>query len=1814
MSRSKKIALRTDYVVENSTTIQTTQQEAPGNDLAVRLIDRGEFIALFESKRESLTSGTELDASEFWDTLMGNEHGDTDANQNPNVHYLTEESACLLIENNQLFISGIDFYNLPKGFMLIKNPFQNGLRNVLHYSAYLAKIDKKNRALAIDLSDKIYDEAPNVDHGFPPPQDEWYAFLREKMTSDNKIFCTEDELKKAFITFIGTINNLNLEFYSPNFHEDYSDSEYNPIVLLGRWNALLTQPHLKPADVQAQWQALPSLYLINGYSAIRAISDYQNTLTPCGFVLPEMFSIFSTEYSFINTVHTAKAIRNLATFWRYIAYQPKRNSIDFYRRAIDAIYSMDIHNERKIQLICILAGSTTGRTHDAKTSEEEEIELTVWTSLCTLIDTVTDATPTLQFYTFVMGGPHAIKNDYVVHLHRLNEYPNIPMLRSVARTISMHLENLSVTGIVANGAMLRHPLQDLLTLSDKINILTERYGTTFYEGAKFWFVDREWQTVSLTQYIEMQYTLLEANAIASALLAPYLSTFRLDPEWTLLLIGNDSFATLTPSEMRNLQYILHFFRDATQQKTLDDLRTIFTYVKTVPQVEGELIPILDWVTVNFRDSFSEGYLEKRRQHLVDAQYGLNDAQKQFILNLHFPDVQTQALFSIESALLIKNNNITNNELEELNDCLVQFSRVFTETDVSDFLCRIESLRDNLSGSTRPLIDLLNLLISRKSLEGFNQIYFCNKIEKCTDTSLIHKFIVYIDALKPKGNKLGDISALDVQNLLATITLNCDVDRFFSQDFFDAIDGILKVIEIIGTTQPHIARYVLELYNHIGNKNTNSYLQTASDISRCIEELALLLKSGMDDIAQNDMLSFYALMANFHKHPNDLMQIWEKIKLLADPHLQKFIINLINSYKENHLSLNGLDALIDSLSQDQSKHSIIATFCTHPPYPSLKLVYIWLTNNTFEENYKTFSMRPFGKRNLEFAFKPYEFSKQKSKFIGVNEEIFTEDLAESIHAQLKINRQRSTEDLRSAFAALSMVNVPITDEQKVTLLCICIEMLSRTTWQLSHTGSNVISQEVNTTQVMALYTMLMVPNNKIINEIDTGEGKSRIMMIMAALKVAQGKTVDFLTGDMQLAERDFLAYGAFFKSLDIRTSLISLDTPKQLYQKGGVNFTDNGQLLLLRNKSDIDGEPYAYLDEEPGNRCLLLDECDKFMHDKSQDSFNYANYDERLKKFTWVYPLLVAFVKSTLEHNPDLKFDATTLTDAFIDYVATNQLDMERVADIEKAKNEDENQVITWLNSAYTALHMKVDDDCKVTESTDDKLYCVRDVDGLIHYTRKVLVLDTGRIVDKSTFADGIHQSLCALENKKTGREDFVILPENVTQRAMYPVSFMAKYHQGNIIGATGTSRRDAPASDTDINYEEYAYIKVPRQKTLRRQDKNVWLANGVEQQFEFIKKCMMDKLSQIPQGAILLICKNDQQSEQLYQRIQNDTTLRTLLQSSTRVQALTEKHDEVKAVREAGLPGYLTVSTAGMFSRGVDIQASDLLVLSAYVPTIEDEIQIKGRTGRFGKEGEYRMIPDMLDPDCPINGFTYNVHNEIDTIQKQMAVSAVDLEEISKLYAEFLEHIHQAFLAKPMLLQSKDYLMEWQKYLGAMQKDWNYQKDPLLDAIELGDQNEFIELFNNFTNKWEYKAAAFIKEFEVNEGAMNDRAHVVYKALEKQQGFFNHKPLPIKVQRNYDIADDGQARIYSTLFAQELAFLKGERDLFANYKAYKQGRGVLFPDLKATLNGERPLFSNLRATIERILEIIARWLKSPEPEQEVTDEDEFYAASSATNS
>jgi hypothetical protein len=937
---------------------------------------------------------------------------------------------------------------------------------------------------------------------------------------------------------------------------------------------------------------------------------------------------------------------------------------------------------------------------------------------------------------------------------------------------------------------------------------------------------------------------------------------------------------------------------------------------------------------------------------------------------------------------------------------------------------------------------------------------------------------------------------------------------------------------------------------------------------------------------------------------------EQLQQTIDPIQKRFLLRMISRLLGNQKSIDGLKELLLSLQKNSSLLKLLQEVLDKPPYPDIVTINQWIKDGKFVEHYEAYSMKPYGERELKYAFQESYFHIQKTKYEGVAAGLFSDELARSLSQRLRKNREKTIATLRMELSRLrSISSQPFSLQDKEELLCLCIEMLARTTGQKHpENRKRIISQELNTTQVMTLYAMLATDNNKLISQIDTGEGKSRIAMVLSACEAIRGKTVDVLTSDLDLAERDYLAYTPFFNGLGIPTSLVTINTPPHLYEKRGVNFSDDRQLLLLRNQSDVQGKPFDFLQEEKQKRCLILDEEDVFRHDKSRDLYNYAKVSTRLKGFTWIYPRLVQFMQEQLdkaEEDGVKELSLNELSAQFIKYVPRWENE-EHIKELFVLNTERPIQIATWLNSAYQAIRMKE----KQHYAASEDMFTVVDAQNKARSTRKIIVLDHGRTIDDSTFAEGLHQCLCALENQKAKDAGFVITPENSTLRSSLTTNFIKMYDEGQLYGISGSTRSDAPRSNESINHENYHYLIAPRHQPLRREEKPIWLAKDEHQQIQFLKRAIIAELK--ANNPILLICKDDNQSQALYTALIADPAVSKLLKMHQRIHALSSTEEKKKAIEAAGGEGVLTVSTVGNYGRGVDISAENshpLTVLAAYVPTFEDEIQIKGRTARNGQLGKYRMIPHLKDPDYPIKikGNTRNVAHEVRKLQGYMATQAAYQEEASKLYADFLEDVTQDFLERYSALKNsgKDakalliLLENWSSYLGSMQKDWQQCRESLVLALRAKEQVNFINTFKQFTEKWSKGIPSFGPD---RSWSYDEKLNRIYTSALLQGSFFNPKHKePLKLQHGYDPADDGQTRIYDEPFAQLRAVIRGERHFLADYYAWKEGRGELFPDFVATLRGERPLFANLRAIIDKWYQELKAWIYTVEQKEIIKD-------------
>ena len=1733
------------YVVETETAININQQEQNAEAHTIKLVNKYKF----QQKYQAWFNRPKEEASRLWDTLLGHVPKANQSGEHPQVHFLTEESCEIIFKYiHQFKQSGLDYQNLPAGFFMVKNPAEGGVRDVLHFSDFLASNHNLKNPLAIQLTDEQLCKESLVAHlEFASPKCDWYRFLVEKANQTNPTPCTQMQLDEAFIHFANKVEDRGLAFYQADFS---ALTELNPIALMGRWHTVMFNRHLKPEDTQSQWQVLAQLPLEKSYGAIRGITDHMHSKKPCGFLIPDMNlneTLEEDNYLGYHDVVTDKDVCDSRSFWRFVSYMPKRNSIEFYRHAIE-IFPDDIDSKN---LLSMLAGATTGDNHHAQNKEQEAQEYNIWGNVCKQIDTIESCSLIIISFLNLNNNHGAIKKDFLEHLTRLDKQPNMLFLGAISSHIRNFIAGLGADALL-QAAIGFSPLADLEKLSNKLNHCVCEHGNLFYEGCRFYLVDGKWNMMSTQLYIELIYNVsIGVSKELANTLIPLISIFGIQKAEQIKQIVDphrtDSNPLKITTLIKKLSFFSNIFKNVQKQLNFDDLLQITTEISQDIYKVDDIFDMLAYFERHYSSHFEAGFFAKKCQLLEDAKDGLNEAQLNLLESFGFADKDFQLLIQIESEWIRKQPFIENDKLSHINLQFLYLSEILAPSEFTEFLQRLVSVKSEITKNTDDLLELLEQILKKKSLTAFNVIFLRNNFDKTNDQSLFAKIRKYIDLEIYITSQNWKVNPIYLQETLATLILKLPKNKVDSEGIDKQLTDTIDSINTIASLHPHAQQQTIKLVNSLAHSR-NNYFESLEDLLPRLTQLANLLAPGFDNASRDNMNVFYALVSHHQDKPQTLLKFLKTIDSLEKSE-QHFFVFFMTRLLNSQQPTEKFNELVELCKNDKSKMALMQTYCPRPPYATIEELCNWLESDKFVTEYEAFSLSPFGHRNQSHMFNPKHYVKQKKLFKGIDDDTFIPSKGQRLNDLLQENRSKSMADLTTAILELKAQS-SWDDEALLQLLTTVVEVLARTAYQHDDASpSGKSSQELNTTQVMAAFAMLQKGqhHDRIINQIDTGEGKSRLMMVMSACKAIQGKTVDFMTSNMALAERDYFAYQQFFDALNIPIGLIGLNTPPQLYRKNGVNFTDNSNLILLRNKSDIDLTPDDFRDENSANRCLMLDEEDKFIHDRSNHAFNYAAKSKKLSGFIWVYPLLVRFIKEQIAKNELLTEDEQTeenRANAFLNYVALCDNDQLHQASLANLKEKKPEQLKVWLKSAYTALQLRKDVDYTVTSADEDKLVPVRNIEGLTCYTRQVLVLDNGRPLEGSNFSDGVHQCLCVIENQKAGKEAFVILPENETQRTIYTDAFLDNYQQ--IYGVSGSTRADAPMANPDINQGNWQYMLTPREKPLRRDEKRVLAAKDAQQQLSFIKEEIAEACRS--NRPYLLICRDDKQSQTVIRALQQDAKLQKLVKTWQHIHSSSTNDQEKEAVKYGGNPGCVTISSVGMFARGVDIRAENLRVCAAYVPTFEDEIQIKGRTGRFGKPGDYRMLINLNDEETTINGNTYNIEANVYKAQNKMALEA-SIEEKLSMYRGFLEQVHQAFLthfAQTPINKQSDLLQKWQVFLDTLQKDWELNRTDIRKALEAQDPELFEKKFSAFTQKWLNQISTeFVIDITISINSTS--AKNCFNSLQAHRGFFAEQQKQnnqIKTKWSYDKADDGQASIYQIPFAETIAMLTVESPLF----------------------------------------------------------------------
>ncbi|WPY00121.1 SecA-like and tetratricopeptide repeat-containing domain protein (plasmid) [Candidatus Megaera polyxenophila] len=525
-----------------------------------------------------------------------------------------------------------------------------------------------------------------------------------------------------------------------------------------------------------------------------------------------------------------------------------------------------------------------------------------------------------------------------------------------------------------------------------------------------------------------------------------------------------------------------------------------------------------------------------------------------------------------------------------------------------------------------------------------------------------------------------------------------------------------------------------------------------------------------------------------------------------------------------------------------------------------------------------------------------------------------------------------------------------------------------------------------TQLLSLLMMMDAKHDKgRIAQIATGEGKSTIVAMLAAVKALQGEKVDIITSSEVLAARDAEEKKSFFNLLKLTVTDNSKNNAPDCYKANIVygDITDfEGDLLRHEfNRLNTKGDR--------GFGTVIVDEVDSMCIDNLGSSTRLGSHFVGLEYLdillVMVWQQLDMLDKQIIRHEgkllylpPELKIENGNIVprseEIEVDIDEIIEIDDRRSftqnllkSNLEKIISENNNspsenqlripkhliefakiELDDWVDSAYRAKHSYNEkEDYVIAKSRRDGENVIAPVD----------YQNTGVVQVSTTWNNGLHQFLQIKHGLK-------ITAENLTTSFISNIGYFNRYISKNqnseilsnkIYGLTGTlgsSDSQELLKDTyavDIvfvpTYKQKQFIELPAIVTPSYWN---WKSSVVKNIQEETNKGR----------AVLVICQTIEDTE----KIREELTGQGYPRNKIRVYGRSD-NDDSKVIQNAIDVGDVIIAT-NLAGRGTDIKTTEALeknsglhVCVTFLPTnLRVEEQNFGRTSRQGKSGTAQLV------------------------------------------------------------------------------------------------------------------------------------------------------------------------------------------------------------------------------------------------------------------
>jgi preprotein translocase subunit SecA len=484
----------------------------------------------------------------------------------------------------------------------------------------------------------------------------------------------------------------------------------------------------------------------------------------------------------------------------------------------------------------------------------------------------------------------------------------------------------------------------------------------------------------------------------------------------------------------------------------------------------------------------------------------------------------------------------------------------------------------------------------------------------------------------------------------------------------------------------------------------------------------------------------------------------------------------------------------------------------------------------------------------------------------------------------------------------------------------------------------------------------------ITEMRTGEGKTLVATLPAALNALTGKGVHVVTVNDYLARRDGVWMGQVYSALGLSVGIINHDasyiydanhqdkdeerdehgsfkvvheflrpcTRAEAY-RADITYGTNSEFGFdyLRDNIEYEAERLR----QPHHAYAIVDEIDSILIDEARTPLIISAPASMGENLYPMFASVAAELKAEDHYIVDEKLKSATLTDAGIEAV-------EKMLGIENIYTDKGIRFVHHLETAVRAKAL----------FTSDKEYVVRD--------GQIVIVDefTGRLQPGRRWSDGLHQAIEA-------KEGVTIQRESRTFASVTYQNYFRMYEK--LSGMTGTALTSQEEFFTVYNLE---VIPVPTNRAIQRIDEQDLIFQNEKGKFTAI----IERVKEINKTGqpILIGTASIESNERLSQALTQAGVKHTMLNAKNH-----EREGEI--IAEAGKIGAVTLAT-NMAGRGVDIKLGGpdateeeyekvkslggLFVLGTERHEARRiDNQLRGRAGRQGDAGRTQFYVSMDD-------------------------------------------------------------------------------------------------------------------------------------------------------------------------------------------------------------------------------------------------------------